>query len=320
MKFLLITPNLFGYYKEMMLYLEGKGHQCKQYFDYTNLKLREKIWIKLINKQTSKSFDEYWEMLIEENKNEKYDRIVLIFGDKFICDSHIKKLRLSHPESYFIYYNWDSVSKYPNILTFYKLFDRYISFDKEDCRKYGFEFRPLFYSNDIVNCDPEYDCCISTTFGVDKVKEFEMVNNLLPKTIKKKYFLYLGSLKSYYYNKIFNARLFKNYKKENFSFNGMTRDQNNRFVANAKVVIDIPRKGQNGLTMRTFEVLHLKRKLITTNKNIKTYEFYNPNNIYVIEDSTKPIPVEFFDSGFDVKHELSRYYSFAAFMDDVFLT
>ena len=74
-------------------------------------------------------------------------------------------------------------------------------------------------------------------------------------------------------------------------------------------------KNQVGLTIRTFEALHLKKKLITSNKNIMKYEFYTPNNIYVIdENSENKIPNEFFESDFDESFALSTDYSLDSFV------
>jgi len=54
------------------------------------------------------------------------------------------------------------------------------------------------------------------------------------------------------------------------------------------VVLDVQKKGQSGLTFRPFEALGLNKKLITTNPNIKEYDFYNPSNISII-DISQPI-------------------------------
>ena len=47
--------------------------------------------------------------------------------------------------------------------------------------------------------------------------------------------------------------------------------------------------------MRTIEILGLKRKFITTNKDIVNYDFYNPNNIMVIDREQPQIDFNFFD-------------------------
>ncbi|WGU68164.1 hypothetical protein QIU19_12855 [Capnocytophaga canimorsus] len=39
----------------------------------------------------------------------------------------------------------------------------------------------------------------------------------------------------------------------------------------------------NGLSFRVFEAIKYKKKLITNNSHIKKYDFFNKNNILVIE-------------------------------------
>ena len=55
-------------------------------------------------------------------------------------------------------------------------------------------------------------------------------------------------------------------------------------------------KGQDGLTMRTFEVIGQEKKLITTNSSIVKYDFYNSNNIFLLKE----------DNITDIKHFLAR--------------
>src|SRR5690606_37667778 len=53
-------------------------------------------------------------------------------------------------------------------------------------------------------------------------------------------------------------------------------------MENSEILLDLVREGQNGLSFRIFEAMALQKKLITTNVNIKDYDFYNPNNILII--------------------------------------
>ena len=47
----------------------------------------------------------------------------------------------------------------------------------------------------------------------------------------------------------------------------------------ARIVVDVPDKIQSGLTMRTFEALGARKKLLTTNMNIRSYSFFFSGNI-----------------------------------------
>lgn len=51
----------------------------------------------------------------------------------------------------------------------------------------------------------------------------------------------------------------------------------------SRAVIDIQHPRQMGLTMRCIETMGAKRKLITTNGHIAEYDFYDPNNILIVD-------------------------------------
>ena len=99
-----------------------------------------------------------------------------------------------------------------------------------------------------------------------------------------------------------------------FTLSSLNRDQCLDILKKSKAVIDCPIPNQNGLTMRTFEALALNTKLITTNKNIKEYEFYTENNIYVVDDETEAIPTDFFIKPFDNNYRLDESYSIGSFV------
>ena len=54
-------------------------------------------------------------------------------------------------------------------------------------------------------------------------------------------------------------------------------------IKKSRCILDAPQAGQTGLTIRTLECLGAKRKLITTNADIKNYDFYNEKNILVFD-------------------------------------
>ena len=68
----------------------------------------------------------------------------------------------------------------------------------------------------------------------------------------------------------------------------------------SKIILDIAHSNQEGLSFRPYEAMGLRKKLITTNKSIVNYDFYNPNNIFLIEDVNNiVIPEEFFKSDYE---------------------
>ena len=67
----------------------------------------------------------------------------------------------------------------------------------------------------------------------------------------------------------------------------------NKYIEKSNVLLDIHRENQNGLSFRVFESMGLHKKLITTNSDIKNYDFYNENNILIIDSKNPEIPLEF---------------------------
>ncbi|WP_165707540.1 hypothetical protein [Pectobacterium polaris] len=68
-------------------------------------------------------------------------------------------------------------------------------------------------------------------------------------------------------------------------------------VLNSSYIIDIVREGQNGLTLRVLESVFYRRKLITNNKKIENYDFFNSRNILILDDDMN-IPDEFLKTPF----------------------
>ena len=88
----------------------------------------------------------------------------------------------------------------------------------------------------------------------------------------------------YYYHKLL-APEFKNAKMNDFKTEKVPSNEVMNIFKASKCILDAPQAGQTGLTIRTIECLGAKRKMITTNKDIKKYDFYNESNILVFEGS-----------------------------------
>lgn len=54
-------------------------------------------------------------------------------------------------------------------------------------------------------------------------------------------------------------------------------------VSQSKAILDIMQQGQNGFSMRVMESIFLNKKLVSTNMALLSANFYDPNNILVID-------------------------------------
>lgn len=55
-------------------------------------------------------------------------------------------------------------------------------------------------------------------------------------------------------------------------------------INKSRCLLDLTQKGQQGLTLRPIEAMMYKKKLITNNPAIKNEPFYNPDNIWILDD------------------------------------
>lgn len=186
-----------------------------------------------------------------------------------------------------IAYNYDSIAQLPLPADKISYFDEFYSFDKDDCKNYNFKFITNFiYSTkkDIIT-DYRLKAFTIQSKSNDRIRTLSKIADELDSLNINSYeFHVYGKTKKGVNNNIifFNARIPLNTFKNK--------------MENSEILLDLVRDGQNGLSFRIFEAMALQKKLITTNKNIIDYDFYNPNNILVIDKKRPTISAEFLNS------------------------
>lgn len=51
----------------------------------------------------------------------------------------------------------------------------------------------------------------------------------------------------------------------------------------SKAILDMKLPYHEGLSFRFFEAIYYKKKIITDNVNVKNYDFYHPDNIFITD-------------------------------------
>lgn len=104
-----------------------------------------------------------------------------------------------------------------------------------------------------------------------------------------------------------------------FHFQSMDKSVLLNLYAQSKIIIDIQHPKQTGLTMRCIETLGAKRKLITTNRAILEYDFYDKNNILVVDRERPEVPTQFFSEPYqELPPEIYKKYSLANWIYTIF--
>lgn len=316
---LLIMSDFYGYYSELIKELNIQGWKISWMQDKVSLNNFERVFSKINKRYTGKKYDKYFNKTLD-NLNNKFDLIIIIFGGNFLEEKHINILKQKFKETPIVYYAWDSVKNFPKIKGLFACCDKSFTFDKEDALKYNVEFLPLFYIKKIKSDKKiKYDISTVMSFYVEKGNRLRTMLSSISDD-KTKY-LYLR-VRSRIYSKIIKFKEYKVYKMLNkyFKFKNLSNEETLSIFEESFAVIDCPLPNQKGLTMRTFEVLALNRKLITCNSEISNYDFYTPKNIFIVKNENQKIPNSFFEEPFDESYSLSENYSISSFVKKIIMS
>jgi hypothetical protein len=64
-------------------------------------------------------------------------------------------------------------------------------------------------------------------------------------------------------------------------FYALSNEEKSRIQSQSRCILDTPLATQTGLTMRVIEGLVLGKKIITSNPQITSFDFYNPDDFYL---------------------------------------
>jgi len=248
-----------------------------------------------------------------------YDYILVINGQT-MGEPFLRELRGRYPRAKLIYYIWDSFENKPYAVRALGAYDACFSFDPRGASRYGLGLRPLFYAPEFdLPAQENYDYHISFIGSAhsDRPAVLGRLDAGLPPDIRRYWFLYLKAEWVLRYRQLTN-RHFRNVDRRLFSAQAMPRGDVRRIFAQSASFLDIEHDRQCGLTIRTFEALGTRRKLVTTNADIASYDFFDPANVRVIDRANPSVAREFFDEPVrELDPSLRRKYSVFGWIDEV---
>lgn len=286
-KILLISPVFFGYEKKIQRELEVQGWDVTFSDTRPSNTFLTKLLIRLgVTFLIRNQLKNHHSTILELIKNNNFSKILFVnpegFGERFF-----QTLRCISPDVDIRLYLWDSIDNKPLIKTTLKYYNKCFTFDRSDAAQLkNFKFLPLFYSNEYENINlklkRDYDFVFIGTVHSQRMKVVEYFRTWSEQEKKNFfYYLFIQSRIIYWVRRLTDVN-FAQYKDYTFSFKSLSVEEILDIFSSTKAVIDIEHDKQNGLTMRTFEVLASGIKLITTNKDIINYDLYHPDNVYII--------------------------------------
>lgn len=309
----LICNSFYEYEKDIVKKIEQNGDKCLYFDSNYPYSIKDRVYKHINKKKLDKKIENYFNNIL--NCIQECDVLLIIFSP-LLTKKFIKKFRKKFSNAKVIYYSWDSVCNFENIKEIAGSADKAYSFDKNDCKKYNFNFLPLFCpEKDYEKKTSQYDYSMIFSLYPKKVVNYKKITNILPSDLNGYTHVFIDR-KMYYYYKIF-FKEFRKIQKKKLSFETLNKEKVYEIFNSSNVIIDCPLEGQSGLTIRTFEALKMKKRIITTNKDIKTYDFYDEKNIFVVDEETKQIPNSFFKNESEVKYESLEKYSLQNFISEL---
>lgn len=324
-KILFICPRFFGYEREIERELINLG-ACVDFYDERPFKSSvEKILNRLNLKfSINNKINNYYSDVLQRTVEIDYDYLFVI-APETMTPGFLKELKLKNKKIKTILYLWDSIKNKKNVSNIIEHFDKVFTFDRSDLAvNEKIAFLPLFY---IAAYSNKGNACNNNRYnlafiGTAHSGRFNIVN-AISKTVSientRDFLFFFSPSKLVFFLKKLLTNELNGLSIKNISFKPMTPSDVYSVLANSNIVIDIEHPGQNGLTMRTIEMLGMQKKLITTNKNVVDYDFYNPSNILVIDRSYPHIPADFLESSYQPVDETIRHkYCISAWLTYIF--
>ena len=321
MNILFINRSFFQYDRLIEQCMKKAGHKVYTYTTLPSLRYLRCVdfWKSLLSRRHayrdnivySLALSQQNEMINELNKGEiKIDAVFVLSGQALRKET-LSKLKEMYPQAIFLWYMWDNICFIKEYVDNKHYFDKLISFDINDAEKENIRFRPLFFSKRIKS-DKKY---LISHIGSAHPERVRILAKFKNKLDFDKSFVYLFATKE---EMIRNKNLpgWKEMKPYIHS-KSLNYEDVVRVMAESFATIDIPYEMQTGLTMRTIESIGFDTKLITTNLEVKKYDFYRENNIFIFDEEKMCMPNESFwkNKYENLTQELYKKYSLSGWVD-----
>jgi len=291
-KITIISLDKWGYNKYIAKELQNRGIKTR-HLDFNKLQYSyPSFFHKILNFITKNLFNYNFKrqhlnkvLLKLLSNSEKQDIILIIKGDDLSL-STIKKIR-KNTDQLITFFN-DSFDRYPRMKKIY----------------------PYFDATSFVHNEPEYN--------IFNISSLDKRSKVLPQFVDyfKKHNI---NYKLIAYDPTNNEELCESYDieitKKTYPLNIIFSD----FISKSNILLDLQRPKQLGLSFRIFEAIGLQKKIITTNKDISNYDFYNPNNIAIVDSDNISIPQVFFTTPYEeIEPEIVNKYHISSWVNEVF--
>ncbi|WP_071131778.1 hypothetical protein [Enterococcus timonensis] len=315
---LLLAPKFFGYEKMLQKALEKLGAQVTFYDERPSNSTAGKAMLRINPRLMQDQIKKYYQKILSDTADFSFDHILICQGEATPI-FFLEELANYFPKSFKTLYFWDSMENKIHNREKAAYFDLVSSFDYQDCQKYGWHFRPLFFDTSYETLQKSeqnvLDLFFVGTIHSDRFIILEQIKKAFLAEKRSVFFYYFIPSKLMFYYYKYLKKIIPNAQLNDFHYQALNKDVLQEKLAAAKTVVDIQHPAQSGLTMRTIEMLGAKKKLITTNSDVVHYDFYRSENICVVDRTDVQVPENFLRSTYqEIPEEVYRRYDIHYFV------
>lgn len=314
MKITIIAFDLWGFNKRIAECIESKGIAVT-FIDSSKINFKYKNFGQRVFNFLSKSFlgknikKDYRRRTVLKliNQLPMQDAILIVNPDHFESDI-VNNLKQKAKK--YIAYNYDSLERNPLPPNFKTLFDKIYSFDISDVQKHNYLqlLTNFIYIPQDFKTKPKNKMFMILSKSLERELLLSKIADILDRKKIHNYEFIVANPATTQVNK--NIYLTEDH---------IPLDKVIEKVKNAEILIDLIRPKQSGLSFRYFEAMALHKKIITNNKSVKLYDFYNPNNILIISNDITDIDDAFLNNEYEpVPDEIYNKYTLDHWVKTVF--
>lgn len=276
---LVIPRHFYSFERHIREGLEAEGYEVM----VCNDEYPEGMFGKILGKlQVPYIFTATWKVFQSQILPGRRFDLVLIFKGRGMSVRLIEALRASADRV--VAYNWDSFQLNRSPLGWYQSASRYFTFDYRDAERWKLPVVELFSAAKTVLGDKvvEYEVSSIVRNHSGRLRYIDMVLRVL-RPATQHIVIFELNVFTFLFNFVRSPRLYLKYWKH-ITFKPVPYAEYSRVMAASAFTIDYAHDTQTGITMRCFEAVNSKTKIITNNPYMVRSPHFSRGDYLVIED------------------------------------
>lgn len=280
---LIVTPRFFGYEEDIAAQFRREGFQADLVDERPSNSAFMKALFRIRATALRRSVDRYYGDLEGRGLTSGYDLVLVIKGE-VVPAWFLERVRRDSPRAVFAFYTFDSLSNSSNFVRLLPLFDQVYSFqpgaERLDPR---FRLKHLFYAPDfhaLGDASPRrYESAFVGTLHSDRYRFAKRILSAFSSTFEH---FYVQAPWYFALKRLVDPR-FREVARADVRFDKLSRAEVAEVFRNALSVVDMQHEDQEGLTMRTFEVIASGAYLVTTNEFVRRTPLMQTGRVIVVD-------------------------------------